>query len=436
MQEPDEIRPPLESPRLRVLAEQLAADEAGAVQAFLAERAEAGAPLIEPLEDDPERWLVTFVYAGGEAVTGVRLFGGPEDEGDPEFRLLADSGLWFASFRVRNDLRALYKLAVRRRREAGEEYTSVELDPLNQRVFETSFPNSAGWSDSVLELPQAAPQPFVAPREGVPPGDVHELMHHSELTGDDRRVWIYTPPGYSPESGPYPLLLLLDGQAYVACGSAPTTLDNLIHEGLIPPTVAVMVSIPEGAPEARLEQYACSPEYNEFLAKELIPLIRAEVNVSVDPRWNAVGGSSLGGLQAAYAGLELYFIFGNVLSQSGSYWWRPPEYPEHEWLARQFTLAPLRPLRFFLTVGLLETDTTPGNGPTQVMVNRHMRNVLEARGYPVTYRELNEGHNFLSWRGSLAEGLLNLFGIEGAVAEAGSELGSRTLPPTEMEAAR
>jgi enterochelin esterase family protein len=261
------------------------------------------------------------------------------------------------------------------------------------------------------------PQPWVVPQPDVPAGSIEEHMVDSEITGHRRRVWIYTPAGYAPEKGPYPLLLLLDGQAYVACGRAPTTLDNLIAAGKIPATVCVMVSIPEDEPEARLEMYACSEEFNEFLARELMPWVRSRVAVSVDPRWNTVGGSSMGGLAAAFAGLNLYFLFGNVLSQSGSYWWRPPQYPEHEWLMRQFVLAPQRPLRFFMSVGQLETVATPGNGPTQVVSNRHMRDVLEARGFPDSYVEYNEGHNFLSWRGSLAEGLLTLFSMDEAVEE-------------------
>jgi enterochelin esterase-like enzyme len=39
-----------------------------------------------------------------------------------------------------------------------------------------------------------------------------------------------------------------------------------------------------------------------------------------------------------------------------------------------------------------------------------LRTVLQAKGYAVEYREFNGGHSILSWRGSLADGILALFG--------------------------
>jgi hypothetical protein len=47
--------------------------------------------------------------------------------------------------------------------------------------------------------------------------------------------------------------------------------------------------------------------------------------------------------------------FGNILSQSASYWWKPDGDSEYEWVKRQFSASPKLPLRLFLTVGLFET---------------------------------------------------------------------------------
>jgi enterochelin esterase family protein len=101
---------------------------------------------------------------------------------------------------------------------------------------------------------------------------------------------------------------------------------------------------------------------------------------------------------------------GNVLSQSGSFWWKPDGDLEHEWLTRQFALKDKIKLKFYLEVGLLEIEPTYGAGPSILVVNRHLRNVLQARGYPVTYAEYAGGHDYLSWRGSLAEALMALVG--------------------------
>jgi enterochelin esterase family protein len=42
--------------------------------------------------------------------------------------------------------------------------------------------------------------------------------------------------------------------------------------------------------------------------------------------------------------------------------------------------------------------------------NRELRDVLELKGYPVTYREVDGEHDNIWWRGSLADGLIALLG--------------------------
>jgi enterochelin esterase-like enzyme len=62
------------------------------------------------------------------------------------------------------------------------------------------------------------------------------------------------------------------------------------------------------------------------------------------------------------------------------------------------------PIRFYLEVGRFDQ-----NG-FSLGTNRQLRDVLQLKGYPVTYRELNSGHDYIWWRGSLAEGLISLIG--------------------------
>jgi enterochelin esterase-like enzyme len=39
--------------------------------------------------------------------------------------------------------------------------------------------------------------------------------------------------------------------------------------------------------------------------------------------------------------------------------------------------------------------------------------VLRAKGYHVRYEEYNGGHDYLRWRGTLADGLISLLGDRG-----------------------
>ncbi|MBM4461019.1 MAG: hypothetical protein FJ011_25190 [Chloroflexi bacterium] len=86
----------------------------------------------------------------------------------------------------------------------------------------------------------------------------------------------------------------------------------------------------------------------------------------------------LGGLAAAYAGLQRPDLFGNVLSQSGSFWWKSEGDAEAEWLSRQFAARPRAPLRFYLEIGLLEDLPSTADAPGMLTVNRHLRTVLLA----------------------------------------------------------
>jgi enterochelin esterase family protein len=100
-------------------------------------------------------------------------------------------------------------------------------------------------------------------------------------------------------------------------------------------------------------------------------------------------------------------VFGNVLSQSGSYWWgRPGE--EDQWLARQFAAERKLPVRFYLVAGRFEMGR--GGQPGILDSNRRLRDVLTAKGYRVTHQEVEGGHDYLSWRGTLSDGLIDLIG--------------------------
>jgi enterochelin esterase family protein len=197
-------------------------------------------------------------------------------------------------------------------------------------------------------------------------------------------------------------------------------LDNLIADGRLPLLVAVFVGNAAGA---RTRELNLNLAFIDFLAQELLPWLRTCVSLSTDPAQAVIGGASAGGLAAAYAALRHPQVFGNVLAQGGAFWMMPgwddrrvvPEDGEHGWLIRQFVQAERLPLCFHMDVGIYEifrpSHSIPACG---LAINRHMRDVLEAKGYPVHYVEFSGAHDFIGWRGVLPEALMKLFGCSTA----------------------
>jgi enterochelin esterase family protein len=223
------------------------------------------------------------------------------------------------------------------------------------------------------------------------------------ILNSERRIFIYKPPGFTAEGPAYPLIVV--AATYVSTIPLPAVLDNLLAKGLIPPVVVVF-EMPVGTQQS---DASCDPKYADFLAKELVPAVRERLHATTDPKQIIVGGASMGGLSASCAAFRHPEVFGNVLSQSGSYWWSPENDQEDEWLTRQLANSPKLPIKFYLSIGLLESEQAFRGGLISMLhSNRHFRDVLQARGYTVHYREINAGHDYYNWHATIADGLIAL----------------------------
>ncbi|HEX6898969.1 MAG TPA: enterochelin esterase [Thermoanaerobaculia bacterium] len=403
------------SPRLNALHKELQAGGPAALETFWRRIAQEGTPLIEPAEGGKDEVLVTFLWRGGDETRNVVAVASAADLGTEEslaaarMSRLPGTDIWHQTRRMRSDARFAYAFSVNDpltplEKAAPEEeearWTALKPDPLNPRKAGAPLA-------SLAELPAAPAQPWIEPRPGVPAGRVEENQFRSGRLGNERIVRVYTPPGYDPKGQPYGLVVFLDGRTYSSDIPGPTILDNLLAAGKIPPLVAVFVANP--SVEARVQEMTCHPPFADFLALELIPWVRSGYRVTTEPARTAIVGSSLGGLAAAFAAFKHPEVFGNVLSLSGSFNWTPRDDAEPEWLARQLAAGPKLPLRFYLEAGLMENRVRP-DGTSLLGSNRHLRTVLQAKGYDAQYREFNGGHSILSWRGSVADGILALFG--------------------------
>ena len=185
----------------------------------------------------------------------------------------------------------------------------------------------------------------------------------------------------------------------------PTILDNLIAEGAVPPLVAVLADSLDG--DTRTRELRYDDAFVAFLTDELLPWARREGNATDDPRRTIAAGSSAGGVAAAFAAYRRPDVFGNVLSQSGAFWWSHADTDEHEWLTNRLAESGRLPVRFSLDAGVFERDP-PGfdlEAPSLLDANRRLRDVLLAGGHEVRYAEFVGGHDYLCWQATFADGL-------------------------------
>lgn len=396
------------SPSLHSLRTALTAGSQSALDEFWANVERRGTPLLEQVPNDTLHLFVTFLWRSEEPLSAVLLLSGLTNWNRTRLTRLPNTDVWYHTFRVRRDARFTYSMA--ERRDSNEE-VSWRLDPLNPAIVD--WPED----ESLVELSHARPQPWITPRPGVRSGTLTEHRLSSAILQNERTIWVYTPAVYSNNGAGYPVVVFFDGDIYLEFIPTPTIFDNLIAEELIPPTIAVFVEHP--TPEARIRELGCNSRFNDFLLTELLPWVRQRYQVTRDPAQTVAAGLSRGGLAAAFLALRHPEVFGNVLSQSGGFWYRPPwdrgqqeiwhvdtDSLGYGWLMGQYAAAPIQLIHFYLDVGHFEKD----DEPSLWHANVHMRDVLVARGYAVVFQEFSGGHSSVNWRGTVSDGLIALLG--------------------------
>lgn len=420
-----------ESPRLNRITEDLRLRGPAGVEALWRQLGEEGSPLIEPLAGAPDERLVSFLWRDTGEQQAVTLVGGfATNPAETRLARLGQSDLWYRTFRVPADARATYVLSPddpdalgRPVRSWTERTATWGPDPFNPDHWSyppdpdgeapAGDPQSRGMVWSRVDLPDAPPLTWSERYAGPPQGRLARHRRRAPglspcpwLSADSqstRRVWVYTPSGYRPTGQPHPLLLLLDGWDYLNLIPTPTILDNLVASGRLPPLVAVFVENPV---LVREDDLGCNPALLEFLSGELLPWVRQRYNVTREPSRTVIGGLSLGGLAASHAAVTRPDLFGKVLSQSASFWWKPHTAPEFEWLTGEMAARPHLQVRFHLSVGRLETWTPVAEGaPTLLLANRHVREVLDTKGCLAGYTEFSGGHQWVCWEAALPEAL-------------------------------
>ncbi len=234
----------------------------------------------------------------------------------------------------------------------------------------------------------------------VPHGSVSKVWYKSPTLNMDRRLTIYTPPGY--EDNPrakYPVLYLLHGSggdedAWSELGRATQILDNLIAEGLAKPMIVVMpngVYFNQAAPGAAVNMFqptmtnsrSQSTVEIEQSFPDIIKYVESHYRVAKGQYNRAVAGLSMGGRQSSRLCRVYPGTFGYVGQFSGVV---VPEGDNDPELAAMFAA---KPKLFWIAVG--SADGVKANSVI-------LRDYCESKGYPVEYYESEGGHTWRNWR--------------------------------------
>ncbi len=212
-----------------------------------------------------------------------------------------------------------------------------------------------------------------------------------------RSVWFSTGP-----KTPHPLCVFLDGDFYLKM-ELPAILDQLIHDGRIPPMSFAIVA--HHGSQSRHEDYVCNDRFARFISEDLFIWAKNRFEF-IQAHGNLICGLSLSGLASAHIHLTFPHVFSSSLSQSGSFWWNRKKFAE---LVR----GQRRPnSRYWLSVGDQETVERATHAPSgmhqecsQVAGVLSAVDALTAAGAEVAYREFHGGHAFEPWIRELPDAL-------------------------------
>jgi enterochelin esterase-like enzyme len=290
------------------------------------------------------------------------------------------------------------------------------IDPRNPSTSES---NNNTWSLVVV------PGSDVFDTKIVPHGAVASVTYYSTALARDRRMHVYTPPGYETSQQKYPVFYLLHGagdsdDSWTSVGRAGFILDNLIARKKVKPMIVVM---PAGhttrTPAAPAVLGAGRPrdEFAEDFLKDVMPQIEKSYRVLPGRANRAIAGLSMGGGQTlnismmhldtfAYVGVFSAGVFGIVPRPTPP--GAPPAPPQPagpSWEEEHLTALDNAALKKGLRLVWFSTGADDGLMPT----TKATVDMLKKHGFDVTFKESPGGHTWLNWRNYLVEFAPQLF---------------------------
>jgi enterochelin esterase-like enzyme len=259
-------------------------------------------------------------------------------------------------------------------------------DPANPAVSQS---NSNTWS--LFYVPGAK----FMDEQRVAHGAVAAVFYHSTALGKDRRMHVYTPPGYERDRASYPVFYLLHGafdsdDSWPSVGRAGFIIDNLIASGAAKPMIVVM-------PDGHTSRFAPSGrglDIDDFVRDfntDLKPYVEAQYRVLTDRRSTAIAGLSMGGAQTldiAFGDLAEYAYVGVFSSgvfdvRDGSQW-------EDKHRAQLDDAA--------LKRGLNLVWFSTGRDDRLLDTTAATVDLLKRHGFAVSYEPSAGAHTWINWR--------------------------------------
>lgn len=305
-----------------------------------------------------------------------------------DFLRVEGTHLWYCTRSFEPDARLDYKLIIN-----GNQWI---LDPKNPYTCAGGFgPNSE------LRMPAYIPPEEILYNAGVPHGLIRDTTFYSQYLKNSRKIWIYTPAGYTPEKR-YPVVYVHDGDGYLALAAMRNVLDNLIAWGQLQPLLAVFIP-----PVDRTEEYAGSKQaaFTDFMVKELVPWVDGRYATLRHPWGRANLGASNGGNISLWLTVSHPDIFGLVAAMSSNV-------ENNIKLKVQQGVTP--PVKYYLDIGTYDI-------PILIQRVGEFRQLLENQNEILLFQLFHEGHSWGNWKAHIDDALIFLFGATGSSGDFNKE---------------
>ena len=212
-------------------------------------------------------------------------------------------------------------------------------------------------------------------------------------------------------------ILYLNGQVYTITKRGELNpdyipvlnlIDQLIESKQLKPIVVALV----GNVDKREKEMGCNIQFSNFLSDELTSYLNEEKKLKINDD-NCICGFSFAGICALFTSINRTEIYKNALMVSTPLYWSPENFKETEYLSWYIANKQKKASNIFIECGSMENHSEYQRffgGTSNLLTNRHFRNVLIAKEYTYKYHKFNGGHDFIQWIDSLERGLLYFYG--------------------------